>query len=78
MGALAVWHNHLNKERVLDRSDKMKGSYLGPKADNKIIIDEFNKIGAVFKLENNEDELIRFVAKEISKGSAIGWFQGRM
>ena len=76
--ALAVWYKHLNKERVLDRSDKMKGSYLGPKADNKIIIDEFNKIGAVFKLENNEDELIRFVAKEISKGSAIGWFQGRM
>ena len=76
--ALAVWHNHLNNKRVVDRSDKMKGSYLGPKVDNKTIINEFYKIGAVFKLENNEEELIRFVAKEISKGSAIGWFQGRM
>ena len=76
--ALAVWHDHLKKKRVVDRSDKMKGSYLGPKIDNKTIIDEFYKIGAVFNLENNEEELIRFVAKEISKGSAIGWFQGRM
>ena len=36
-----------------------------------------NYIGADYNLMN-EDELIEKTANEISKGKAIGWFQGRM
>ena len=55
----------------------MKGSYLGPNFDNKTIRKTLNNLGAVFKQFVNKD-MIKFVASKISKGQAIGWFQGRM
>ena len=55
----------------------MHGSYLGPKYNKKEISDELDKIGAKYKVLSKE-KIIKRTAQEISKGKAIGWFQGRM
>ena len=76
--ALAFWHIHLNKERILSTSrDKMKGSYLGPKYTDDEASKSLNILDANFKTYP-EKEMIEIVVDEISKGKSIGWFQGRM
>jgi len=75
--ALAVWHMHLKKRRVLTKNDKMNGSYLGPSYNLNLIKGELEKIGAHFKILEKR-KMLRTVAKMISQGKAIGWFQGKM
>ncbi len=75
--ALAVWHMHLKKRRVLTKNDKMNGSYLGPSYNLNSIKGELEKIGAHFKILEKR-KMLRTVAKMISQGKAIGWFQGKM
>ena len=55
----------------------MKGSYLGPSFSDEEIQKSLNNIGAKFELLD-EDLLIEKTADDLSKGNAIGWFQGRM
>ena len=55
----------------------MQGSYLGPEYSQKDIEETLKKIGANFSIID-EDQLIDIAAEDISKGEAIGWFQGRM
>ena len=75
--ALAYWHLELNKERNDPNKDEMNGSYLGPSYSNENIEKSLNKIGAKYEFINDEI-LIDKVAEDLSKGNAIGWFQGRM
>ena len=75
--ALAMWYMHLNKTRVLTKNDKMSGSYLGPSYDLGSIKSDLEKSGAHFKILKKR-KMLRTVAKMISKGKAIGWFQGKM
>jgi carbamoyltransferase len=75
--ALALWHIEQNNPRKVNLSDDMQGSYLGPEYNQKQIEEQLNKAGAKYKTLNEED-LIEKVADNISKGDAIGWFQGRM
>ncbi len=75
--ALAYWHIDLNKERLDIDQDNMQGSYLGNKFSDDEIKKKFEEIGANFEILK-EDQIIEKTATEISKGSAIGWFQGRM
>ena len=75
--ALAFWYMHLKKERITKKTDKMHGSYLGPKYNKKEISDELDKIGAKYQILSKE-KIIKKTAQQISKGKAIGWFQGRM
>ena len=75
--ALALWHIEQNNPRVRNKNDDMQGSYLGPEFSQKEIELELKNAGANFSILN-EDELIEKTAEEISKGKAIGWFQGRM
>ncbi len=75
--ALALWHIHFKKNRVLTKNDKMSGSYLGPSYDLNSIKSYLEKIGANFKILEKR-KMLRTVAKMISKGKAIGWFQGKM
>ncbi len=75
--ALAFWHIELNKERISNNKDVMKGSYLGPSFSDEEIQKSLNNIGAKFELLD-EDLLIEKTADDLSKGNAIGWFQGRM
>ena len=75
--ALAFWYNELDNTRIIDKNDKMKGSYLGPKFTDEEIELQLNKSKAIFKKYKYED-MIKLVAKELSNEKAIGWFQGSM
>jgi carbamoyltransferase len=75
--ALALWHIEENNPRVVNLNDNMKGSYLGPEYTQKQIENELDKIGAIYEVKNEED-LLNQTAEDLSKGEAIGWFQGRM
>ena len=75
--ALALWHNELNNERIINNQDSMKGSYLGPEFDQIEIERNLKEMGANF-LVLPEKELIENVSRDLVDGSAIGWFQGRM
>ncbi len=72
------WHNNLdNIKKDTNKEDKMKGTYLGPKFESLQIKKIFDENDAVYqKLEF--DELIKVVAKSLSNGKAVGWFQDRM
>ncbi len=75
--ALAFWYIHLKKKRITKKTDEMHGSYLGPKYNKKEISNQLDKIGAKYQILSKE-KIIKKTAQEISKGKAIGWFQGRM
>ncbi len=75
--ALAFWHKELDKERVVNNKDQMKGSYLGPSFNDKEIENELKDLKAEYKKLSNE-ELINVVAKELAEEKTVGWFQGRM
>ena len=55
----------------------MSGSFLGPKYDDKKIENDLKHLGANYK-KFKKNEMLRYTAKKISEGKAVGWFQGRM
>jgi len=75
--ALALWHIDQNNPRTVSLNDDMQGSFLGPEYNQKQIENELDKMGAVYQIKNEED-LLNQTADDLSKGDAIGWFQGRM
>ena len=75
--ALALWHIEQKKERVINSSDDMKGSYLGTEFNQEEIEKELKLVGANFEKLQYED-LISKTAEFLSNEKAIGWFQGRM
>jgi len=75
--ALALWHIDQNNPREINLEDGMQGSYLGPEYKQSEIEKELDEIGAVYQIKDEED-LIDCTAEDLSKGDAIGWFQGRM
>ncbi len=75
--ALALWYNEMKKDRKKIDSDQMQGSYLGPEYSQNDIETKLKEIGANFEVMK-EEELINKTAEDLSKGKAIGWFQGRM
>jgi carbamoyltransferase len=75
--ALALWHIEQNNPRKVNSNDDMQGSYLGPEYNQKQIEEELERVGAKYKILGEVD-LIDKTADDLSKGHAIGWFQGRM
>jgi carbamoyltransferase len=77
--ALAAYHLHQNRERVLDSNqiDGMQGAYLGPAYDQAQIETELKAAGARFVTLPERDVIDR-TAKSLSQGKAVGWMQGRM
>ena len=75
--ALALWYDEQNNLRSINPKDDMQGSYLGPEYSQSEIEEELKNIGAKFDILT-EDNLINKTAEDLSKGNAIGWFQGRM
>ncbi len=75
--ALAVWHQELNKPRIVRQPDSMLGSYLGPSCDQAGTEKELTACGARFSVQTNE-EMLEETASALADGQAIGWFQGRM
>ena len=75
--ALSVWHQELNMQRKETYIDQMKGAYLGPSFDDKSIEVALRKLNANYKMVDKET-MLDYTAAKISKGKAVGWFQGRM
>jgi len=75
--ALAFWHKELEQPRKTQKKDQMRGSYLGPSFSDDEIENKLTNLKGKFKKLSGEN-LIETVAKEISNGKTIGWFQGRM
>ena len=74
--ALAYWHHELKKPRE-NFQDQMKGAYLGPKLSEKNIEDQLKILKARYT-KKSSSEISSIVAKELSNGKTVGWFQGRM
>ncbi len=74
---LALWHNELDQPRIVNPNDDMDGSYLGPEYKDEQIRTILDEIGAEYEFIK-EDEIIYRTAEDLSKGFAVGWFQGRM
>ena len=66
------------KRKINDNPDAMKGAYLGPEFYEKDTLGIARKYDAPYKRYDDFNELIKVVAKKISEGNVIGWFQGRM
>ena len=78
LGAALAYHYLEDKnERVINSSDEMKGSYLGPEYQNEQIEIFLKNAGANYQYISEED-LTNKTAEDLSKGLAVGWFQGRM
>ncbi len=75
--ALSYWFSHIKNERVVDSSDSMQGSFLGPSFKQEDIEKRLKNIGANFEIFD-EKKIIELTSDEIIKNSAIGWFQGKM
>ncbi len=75
--ALLVWHNYLNNERLNSENDKMKGSYLGKKFQEKEVYEELEQNGAKFTKLNFKN-IIENAVRDLKSEKAIGWFQGKM
>lgn len=71
-----IWDK--NKRKVNANPDAMKGAYLGPEFDSKDILKAIKIYGAKYKYYDNFKQLIKDVARLLSDGKVIGWFQGRM
>ena len=74
--ALAYWHHELGKPRD-EFSDKMMGSFLGPKFDNNFIETKLKLLKANFK-KYSKEEVTSLIAKELANEKIVGWFQGKM
>jgi carbamoyltransferase len=76
--ALFTWYQYLeNRRKVHDKSDFMKGSYLGPEFKNSRIKKFIDENGCQYQ-ELTDEELPEKIADLIAGDKVIGWFQGRM
>ena len=75
--ALALWHIEQGNKRIVNPTDGMRGSYLGPEFSQEQIENELKSIGANFDIFNYEN-LIDQTSLYLSNEKVIGWFQGRM
>ena len=75
--ALSSWYIFHQNERKASPTDSMSGAFLGPAFTNKDIenLMRKNDVGALFY---PDEELFAVVARLLSEGNIIGWFQGRM
>ncbi|MBT5090285.1 MAG: carbamoyltransferase [Flavobacteriales bacterium] len=77
--AQAIYYMYFDGNRKVDGvNDIMEGAYLGPSFSTKEIMSMNKKTKAVYENYSNFDTLNKDIAKEISEGKVVGWFQGRM
>jgi len=79
LGAAGViWHEYLGNGRESDNvTDKMRGSYLGPRYSPDQIRTQFDKAGAVYE-ELTDEALFPRLAEILDTENVIGWMRGRM
>ena len=76
--ALFANYQLLKKDRVVEKNDSMKGSYLGPRFENEEVSVILNELKAPSHFFSDEDELLDQVCDAIEDEKIVGWFQGRM
>ncbi|HQI57426.1 MAG TPA: carbamoyltransferase [Syntrophorhabdaceae bacterium] len=77
--AYCAYHIYFNKPRTADgKTDKMKGSYLGPQFSDLDIQLTEKRYKGVSTYYENVDDLCNKVAELLDEGKVVGWFQGRM
>lgn len=75
--ALSAWYQYEDQPRHAIGTDRMKGSYLGPRYTNAEIKQFLTQTDAPYELL--EDTLLfDRVAKDLAEGKVVGWLQGRM
>lgn len=75
--ALSLYHSYFQKERKVQKTDSMSGSYLGPSFTESEIREYLDSIGAVYEILPR-DVLIKKSAELLSQENVFGLFQGRM
>lgn len=76
--ALAAWHQYAGQPRQVDgRTDRMRGTFLGPRFDNTEAGTRLAQMGAKAMLLT-DDALIPRVAQLLAEEKVVGWFQGPM
>lgn len=68
---------HDNVRVVVNNTDSMSGSLLGPSYDEKTTLNILSTLKANFHL-HSYDEMLNIVASSLSDGKVVGWHQGRM
>jgi len=76
--ALFTNYQLLKRERIINKNDSMKGSYLGPRFENEEISEFLKRTNAPYHFFSDEDELLDKVCDSIEDEKIVGWFQGRM
>ncbi len=76
--AYMVWHQLLQKPRVVRGGDFQRGSLLGPAYSADEIRAELRAREVVFEEHQDEAKLVDRVADLIAGENVIGWFQGQM
>ncbi len=76
--ALAVTHAYFGLPRRPEQGDSMRGAYLGPEFSGQEIMNAADRHKAVYTRFTDFGELCAAAAGNLSRGSVVGWFQGRM
>ena len=76
--ALAAWHVWRDRDRKPRTTDAMRGAYLGPEYDDEDCLRMARRLNAPNTLFQDDQALYSEVGRLLSKGNAVGWFQGRM
>jgi carbamoyltransferase len=76
--ALFLHYQLLEKPRLPNGKDSLKGSLLGPRYTNEEIRKFFDERKAPYTYIENEDQLLKAVAEKMAAGKVVGWFHGRM
>lgn len=79
LGAALAGYYHQKEQprRVTPGKDSMKGSYLGPRYEQKDIENRLTAAGAKFTVVDDAG-VIEETAQALVAGQAVGWHQGRM
>lgn len=76
--ALFVWHQLLEHPRSARAGDSMQGSLLGPEFTSDEVESVLNSRQVPFERFRDRKQLDQAVARMLSRGLVVGWFQGRM
>ncbi|HEY4641159.1 MAG TPA: carbamoyltransferase [Thermoanaerobaculia bacterium] len=73
-----VWHQLLEKPRLVQPRDSQRGSLLGPHYRDEQIKPFLDSVHAKYRTFDDDASLCDFVAELLASENVVGWFQGRM
>ncbi len=75
--AYLVWHQYLNKQKIISQQDRMQGALLGTQYSDSEIENVLSSAGAFYK-KYETDDLLNIVSGYLNDEKVVGWFQGKM